>query len=75
MNISSSHFLNNVLRVTNQENDKKKEATNSSLKQQLQELQEKLENSQLHEESEICAHFGQMAACNSELNHVHSLKN
>jgi len=44
------------------------EATNSCLKQQLQELQLKLENSQLQEESKICALNRQLAqACKSEL--------
>ena len=52
------------------------EATNSSLRQQLQELQDKLENSQLQEESEIarsclsqkiCELNHQLAACKSEL--------
>ena len=41
--------------------------TNSSLKQQLQELQEKLDNSQLREQSKICALNRQLAACNDEL--------
>ena len=43
------------------------EATNSSLKQQLQELQEKLENSQVEEQSVICALTSQLSACTSEL--------
>ena len=43
------------------------ESTNSSLKQQLQELQEKLDNSQLREKSEISALNSQLAACKVEL--------
>ena len=43
------------------------EATNSSLKQQLQELQEKLENSQLREQSEICELKSQLDAWKSKL--------
>ena len=42
------------------------EATNSSLKQHLHELQEKLD-SQLREQSEICTPNSQLAACNFEL--------
>jgi len=52
------------------------EATNSFLKEQLQKLHEKLDNSQLQEEAEIaqsrlsqeiCALNRQLAACKSEL--------
>lgn len=52
------------------------EATNSSLKQQLQELQEKLDSSQLREKldithsclsQKICALDRQLAACKAEL--------
>jgi len=43
------------------------EVTNSCLKQQLQELKEKLDNSQLGEQSKICALNRQLAACKSEL--------
>ena len=43
------------------------EATNSSLRQQLQELQDKLENSQLQEESEIARSCLSQKIC--ELNH------
>lgn len=52
------------------------EATNSSLKEQLQKLQEKLDKSQVQDESEIaqsflsqeiCALNRQLAACKSEL--------
>ena len=60
------------------ENERQLEATNSSLRQQLQEqlLQDKLENSQLQEESKIarfrlsqtiCELKHQLAACKSEL--------
>ena len=58
------------------ENERELEATNSSLRQQLQELQRKLENSQLQEESEIaqfrlsqkiCELSHQLAAYKSEL--------
>ena len=43
------------------------EVTNSSLKQQLKELQEKLETSQFREQSEICTLNKQLAACNDKL--------
>ena len=43
------------------------EAAKSSLKQELQELQEKLNNSQLREQSEICILKSQLAAYNYEL--------
>ena len=43
------------------------EATNSSLKQQLQELREELKSSQFGEQSEICALNHQLAACNDKL--------
>jgi len=43
------------------------EATNFYLKQQLQELQEKLEKSHLRGNSEICALDSQLAVCKSEL--------
>jgi len=43
------------------------EAANSSLKQELQELQDKLENSQLRGKSEICALNSQLASCKSVL--------
>ena len=43
------------------------EATNFSLKEQLQQLQKKLDNSQLQKQSEICAPNSQLAACKSEL--------
>ena len=58
------------------ENERELEATNSSLRKQLKELQGKLENSQLQEESEIarsclsqkiCELNHQLAACKSEL--------
>ena len=44
------------------------EATNSSLKQQLQELREELKSSQFGEQSEICTLNHQLAACNDKLN-------
>jgi len=59
------------------------EATNSSLKEQLQKLQEKLENSQLQEEleiaqsclsQEICALNRQLAVCKSELTKMRQKK-
>ena len=43
------------------------EAINSSLKQQLQELQEKLKSSQFGEQSKICILNNQLAACNDKL--------
>ena len=43
------------------------EAINSSLKQQLQELQEKLKSSQFDEQSKICTLNNQPAACNDKL--------
>jgi len=43
------------------------EATNFSLKEQLQKLQKELDNSQLQKQSEICALSSQLATCKSEL--------
>ena len=43
------------------------EAINSSLKQQLQELEEKLKTSQFWEQSDICTLNSQLAACNDKL--------
>ena len=43
------------------------ETINFSLKEQLQELQKKLDNSQLQKQSEICTLNSQLAACKSEL--------
>ena len=43
------------------------EAAKSSLKQELQELQEKLNNSQLREQSEICTLKSQLAAYSYKL--------
>ena len=43
------------------------EAVNSSLKKELHELRDKLDNSQLQEQSEICSLSTQLAACNAEL--------
>ena len=43
------------------------EATNSSLKQQLQELRAELKSSQFGEQSEICTLNNQLAACNDKL--------
>ena len=54
-------------RLTFLENEKKMEAENSSLKQKLHEVQDKLDNSQLQEQSEICTLSTQLAACNAEL--------
>ena len=45
------------------------EAINSSLKQQLQELQEKLKSSQFGEQSKICILNNQLAACNADKLH------
>ena len=45
------------------------EATNSSLKQQLQELREELKRSQFGEQSEICILNNQLAGCNDKLHH------
>ena len=53
--------------LTISENEKKMEAINSSLKQQLKELQEKLKSSQFREQSEICTLNKQLAACNDKL--------
>ena len=61
-----SCFLN-LFRVTISGNEIKIEEKNSCLKQELQQLQEKLENSQLRKQSEICALNSQLAACMSEL--------
>ena len=54
-------------RLTFLENEKKMEAENSSLKQKLHEVQDKLDNSQLQEQSEICTLSTQLGACNAEL--------
>ena len=43
------------------------EAAKSSLKQELQELKEKLNNSEFREQSEICTLKSQLAAYNYEL--------
>ena len=43
------------------------EAGNSFLEQKLHEVQEKLDNSQPQEQSEICTLSTQLAACNAEL--------
>ena len=43
------------------------EATNVSLREQLQKLQKKLDNSQLQKQSEICGLNSQLAACKAEL--------
>ena len=43
------------------------EAKNSSLKRELHELQDRLDNSQLREQSEICSLYSQLTACNAEL--------
>ena len=48
------------------------EATNSSLKQQLQELREELKSSQFGEQSEICTLNNQLAACKDKL-HVEAV--
>ena len=55
------------MHVTISESEKKMEAAKSSLKQELQELQEKLNNSQLREQSEICTLKSQLAAYSYEL--------
>ena len=43
------------------------EAKNSSLKHELHELQDRLDNSQLREQSEICSLNSQLASCYAEL--------
>ena len=43
------------------------EAANVSLREQLQELEKKLDNSQFQKQSEICALNSQLAASKSEL--------
>jgi len=58
-----------VLYVIISENEQKLKATSSFLKQELQELQDKLQKRQLQENSEICALKSQLAACNDELIH------
>ena len=62
------------MHVTISESEKKMEAAKSSLKQELQELQEKLNNSQLREQSEICTLKSQLAAYSSELHHEAAAK-
>ena len=54
-------------RLTILENEEKMEAENSSLKKKFHEVQEKLDNSQLQEQSEICTLSTQLATCNAEL--------
>ena len=53
--------------LTISENEKKMEAKNSSLKQELREVQDRLDNNQLQEQSEIYSLNSQLAACNAEL--------
>ena len=55
------------MHVTISESEKKMEAAKSSLKQELQELQEKLNNTDLREQSEICTLKSQLAAYSYEL--------
>ena len=43
------------------------EATNFSLKEQVQKFQKNLDNSQLQKQSEICGLNSQLAACKSDL--------
>ena len=57
----------NSLRVSISEKEQKLEATNSSLKEQLQEFQEKSEITQSCLSRKICALDQQLAACKSEL--------
>ena len=57
----------NSLRVSISEKEQKLEATNSSLKEQLQEFQEKSEIAQSYLSQKICALDHQLAACKSEL--------
>ena len=60
------NFLN-ILLLTIVENEKKMEATNFSLKQQLQALRAELKSSLFGEQSEICTLNNKLAACNDKL--------
>ena len=60
-------FSKRTSRLPISENEKKIGAKNSSLIQELHEVQDKLDNSQLQEQSKICSLNSQLAACNAEL--------
>ena len=62
-----SCYVLNILRLTISANQKKMEVINTSLKQQLQELQEKVRTSEFGEQSEICTLNRQLVACNDKL--------
>ena len=62
-----SSFSKRASRFIISANEKKMEAELSSLKKELHEVQGKLVNSQLQEQSEICTLSTQLAACNAEL--------
>ena len=64
--LSPFSFVNS-LRASISEKERKLEATNSSLKEQLQELQEKSEIAQSCLSQKIWALNHQLAACKSEL--------
>ena len=60
-------FVNSLRVSIISENERKLEATNSSLKKQIQELQEKCEMAQSCLSQKICGLNHQLAACKSEL--------
>ena len=62
-----SSFSKRTSRLIISANKKKMEAENSSLKKELHEVQGKLDNSRLREQSEICTLSTQLAVCNAEL--------
>ena len=62
-----SSFSKRTSRLIISENEKKMEAETSSLKKELHEVEGKLDNIQLQEQSEICTLSTQLAACNAEL--------
>ena len=62
-----SSFSKRASRLIISANKKKMEAENSSLKKELHDVQGKLDNSRLPEQSEICTLSTQLAACNAEL--------
>ena len=68
MRLFSPFSFVNSLRVSIiSENERKLEATNSSLKKQIQELQEKCEMAQSCLSQKICGLNHQLAACKSDL--------
>ena len=68
MRLFSPFSFVNSLRVSIiSKNERKLEATNSSLKKQIQELQEKCEIAQSCLSEKICGLNHQLAACNDKL--------